>query len=87
MIRVKEAQRMKGRGRREVRLQEGEEEQSSGAAAEQTTMRARGENWGENLDTELQSDEMHCSKDFCWCSLGGSRGGREENDFREKQGG
>ncbi len=29
--------------------------------------------------------KIHCSKDFCWCSLGGSRGGREENDFREKQ--
>ena len=50
-------------------------------------MREKGETWEQIWRSELQSDEILCSKDFCWCSLGGSRGGREENDFRDKQGG
>ena len=59
----------------------------SGAAAELTVTRERGEIWERIQTQELQSDEIHCSKDFCWCSLGGSRGGSEENDLRDKQGG
>ena len=59
----------------------------SGAAAELTAMRDKGETWETIWRLELQSDEILCSKDFCWCSLGGSRGGSEENDLRDKQGG
>jgi len=90
-IRAKEAQRMKERRRREVRREE-----RGRKATVVPEWSSSGANRNERKGSDLGRDSRHgsCSQMkfieaqiFVGAGLGGSRGGREENDFRAKQGG